>query len=319
MGARSIVSDILFFQKNLARKRRFESFITEYLHSNKTRYQGPLASQELMRDYKAFDALICGSDQIWNLDCTKGPVGPYFLDFASAGCKKIAYAPSLSHAKFEDRYFTPAMRRQISGYLNSFDAISVRELNTAQTFQTLTNKPIVEAVDPTLLLTAQDYRSIEETRLPHSLQRDSFVFAYTLWQNPEMNQYVSQLARENNLTIVYSSRKPIHYGVRSINCFGMSPNMFLALIDNAKYVISNSFHATVFSILFEKRFLTYGKDQSTSRMSNLLSKLDLLNHLVDEHYHGDTIPPSSDYKQVKISLSKLSSRSKKFLKTALSN
>ena len=317
-GIRSIISDIIFFPRNLKRKIHFESFITTKLNLTKKRYEGSNAVSELRLDSNRFDTLICGSDQIWNLDCTHGPVGPFFLNFASKGCKRIAYAPSLSHSVFEKQYFSSDIKKKISGYLNLFDVISVRELNIAQSFQSLTEKPIVETIDPTLLLSAEDYRVLEEKQLPGVLKPNKYVFAYTLWQNPEMNTYVSKLAREQKLTILYSAHRKIHYDAPARNCFGMSPATFLALIDNAKYIVSNPFHATVFSILFNKQFITYSKDQSTSRMSNLLEKFDMLDHLVDEHYQGKALPKAIDYTLVNDRLNELSRYSKEFLLSALS-
>ena len=114
--------------------------------------------------------LVCGSDQIWNLDCTLGPVPPFFLSFASDGTKKIAYAPSLSHAKFEEKNFTLEDKKHVSEWLNRFDALSVRELSVAGQFQQLTNKHIVETLDPTLLLNLEDYRHIQAPQPPKKLE-----------------------------------------------------------------------------------------------------------------------------------------------------
>lgn len=317
-NAKVLLSDVVFFRRNLKRKRNFEEFQRRYLDLTANRYEEPGAEAALRRDAGDFDAVICGSDQIWNLDCTCGPVGPFFLDFAAPGCRRIAYAPSLNRMEFEPKYFDAAAQQRIGHLLDQFDAISVREANTAPVFQKLTAKPFSVVVDPTLLHADMDiYRKIESPSLPKGVEQGKFLFAYTLWQNKEMKQYTEDLARRKNLTIVYSAKIPIKYDVPSINCFGMSPSLFLTLIDKAEYVISNSFHATVFSILFEKRFITFGVKKSNSRMSDLLSKLGMEDHLVSEHYHESVDPQGADYPRVKEILADMRAGSERFLDAAL--
>ncbi|KFI49649.1 polysaccharide pyruvyl transferase family protein [Bifidobacterium biavatii] len=312
---RHLCSDILFFPRNIRRKHAFESFQRRHLNLTR-RYEGPNAEQELSRDSNEFDAVICGSDQIWNLDCTQGLDGCYFLRFAPDSVRKIAYAPSLSQAQFQPRFFDEKTRNELGRLLDRFHAISVREQSTVPVYQQLTDKPIQVAIDPTLLLDASVYRNIE-SKLPKPVCNAGFIFAYTLWPNKKMIDYVDRLAQKEGLTIVYSSKIPIRYRSRAINCYGMSPELFLALIDKARYVISNSFHATVFSVLFHKAFLTFGKDRSTSRMSDLLSRLEIEDHIVRDDYDGDMVPAGADYAAVDGLLDRMRQDSEQFLKNAL--
>lgn len=97
------ISNLVYYGKNKKRKESFENFASSHFQLTK-RYS--VRNQSRMRELsKEFDCVICGSDQIWNLDCTKGPVGPYFLDFGT-DFRKVAYAPSLAHASFNKKYFT---------------------------------------------------------------------------------------------------------------------------------------------------------------------------------------------------------------------
>lgn len=317
-GLKSVIADLLFLPGNLRRRDSFQSFWRSHFDMTERTYAGADAERQLAEDLKDYDALICGSDQIWNLDCTRGPVPPFFLSFASDESRKIAYAPSLSHAKFEDCNFTPEDQRNIKAWLNRFDSISVREISVAGQFQQLTDKNIVETLDPTLLLGLQEYRNIQASCLPKGLEEGKYIFAYTLWPNDDMIRYLDKLASDRDLTIVYYSRNPIHYKSRSINVWGIGPADFLTLIDKADCVVSNSFHATVFSILYGKPFLTFGTEKSSSRMQTLLAKLGLPEeHLLPVHFTGDVgIKPFASQLDV-AKLEELRVGSERFLKDAL--
>ncbi|MDW8486846.1 MULTISPECIES: polysaccharide pyruvyl transferase family protein [Bifidobacterium] len=317
-GIKSSVLDVLSLRGNLNRRASFQSFWRKYFNLTDRTYEGKDAEQYLASDLKDYDVLICGSDQIWNLDCTSGPVAPFFLSFAADTATRIAYAPSLSHSKFEEKNFTDEDKRKIAHWLHDFAAISVRELLPAQQFQALTEKPFVETLDPTLLLDVEDYREIQAQQLPKKLRSEKYVFAYTLWPDSEMVNYLDKLAHDRKLTIVYYSKKPIHYISHSVNVWGIGPAEFLALIDNADCVVSNSFHATVFSILYGKPFLTFGTGQNNSRMETLLGKLGMSkDHLLPDDFRGgiDIVPFSSRLDSSR--LSQLRECSEQFLNSAL--
>lgn len=318
IGLKSSVADLLFLFGNLRRRNSFQSFWRDYFDMTEHTYAGASAEQELSADLRNYDAFICGSDQIWNLDCTQGPVPPFFLSFAPDESKKIAYAPSLSHAKFEDRNFTADDQKHIGTWLSRFDSISVREISVADQFQQLTDKDIIETLDPTLLLDLREYRSIQAFHLFRGLEAGKYIFAYTLWPNDDMIRYLDSLASEHDLTIVYYSRNPIRYRSRSINVWGIGPADFLTLIDKANCVVSNSFHATVFSILYGKPFLTFGTEKSSSRMQTLLAKLGLAKeHLLPAHFTGDgNVTPFVSKLDIN-KLQTLRADSERFLKNAL--
>lgn len=316
-GLKSVVVDFLLLPMNIRRRNAFQTFWRDCFNLTDRTYRGNAAEEELQHDMQAYDALICGSDQIWNLDCTKGPDAPFFLSFAPDGSKRIAYAPSLAHAHFRPDHFTDNDRARISQWLNKFDALSVREASVAGQFQQLTNMRIEEVLDPTLLLDVQDYRDVQSPLLPSGIEGGKYIFAYTLWKNNKMNQYIDALAKKYNLTIVYYSGKKIHYASPSINIRGIGPREFLSLIDQAYCVVSNSFHATVFSILYGKPFVTFGTEKSSSRMYTLLEKLGLSReHLISSDSDIPAIEPfvpELDYAK----LQELRKGSEEYLRNAL--
>lgn len=286
---KTLASDVMFLLRNLKRRQSFQAFWKTHLNLTRRTYQGKNAYAALSNDLGCFDAVICGSDQIWNLDCTRGPLPPFFLACVPDNVRKISYAPSLSHPRFDEKNFTTTDKRNIAQWLDRFDAISVRELSVAQQFQQLTSKNMIETLDPTLLLNINDYRNIQSPRLPNGLRKGRYIFAYTLWPNADMNHYIDAFAQKHGLTIVYYSKRKHPYSSPSINAWGIGPEDFLALIDGAHSVISNSFHATVFSIFYNTPFITFGTEKSSSRMKTLLSNLDLpQQHLLPTNFKGDT-------------------------------
>lgn len=318
-NVKNLISDIVFLPRNLRRKSNFLGFQSEYLNLTDHRYEGKTAETDLRRDSSRFDAIICGSDQIWNLDATDGIVGPFFLNFADKRVRKIAYAPSIGHEHFQESRFTDTDKRRLSQLLNEFHAISVREASTAPIFQQLTNVPISITLDPTLLLNVDRYNSIESENLPSGLEQGNYIFAYTLWQNEALRRYVERLAVEKHLIVVYCSKIPLHFHVNSMNLYGMSPRLFLALIHQAKYVVSNSFHATVFSLVFHKPFITFTKIKSVSRMRDLLNELELSDHLVSDGYSGNQQPSGANYQKVDIIFQQMRKKSEQFLNGALAS
>ena len=305
----TMVDNLLGLRGNIKRKDAFERFIGERLNLTSSSYN--FRDEERMTELAdEFDCFICGSDQIWNLDCTRGPVGPYFLSFA--GCKRrIAYAPSLAHTSFSPKNFTEADRRYIGEQLDKFTAVSVREASTVSLFQPLTNKTIDVCLDPTLLVNVEEYRTIA-VRAP---VEGSFVFAYMLEENPVVMKQAERVARLLGVRLVYVSPRNRRLGVPSTNLYGIGPSEFLDLIARAACVVTNSFHATVFSLLMETPFQTVTTGASGSRMCDLLSSLGEEGHLIERPV--DDLPATASPMSFMPKLEELRAHSLAFLDRAL--
>lgn len=271
---RELAASLVFLRKNLRRRDSFERFIRENLPCT-SRY-GAMDEKKMEELSGEFDCFVCGSDQIWNLDCTRGPVGPYFLSFAGAA-RRVAYAPSLSHTSFKEENFGPRQREMVADWLARFDAVSVREAATVPLFQPYVAKGMRVCLDPTLLLDADVYDSI--VRLVPSAEGTLFV--YMLEKNEEMVSWASSVAREMNVEISYVSRRKLDFGVPAKNYYGVGPAEFLGLLRGAAAVVTNSFHATVFSLLFDVPFQTFATERSGSRMRGLLESLGASDCLTD--------------------------------------
>ncbi len=303
-----LFADIYFLPKTLKRKRNFEEFQKSYLKLTDKKYYDNDDMSELN---SRFDAFICGSDQIWNTGCTKYIIEPYFLSFVSDERLKISYAPSI--AQIHDDV-SEQEKNKLRELVNRLDYISVREKSTIPYISQITDKPVTDVLDPTLLLEQSDYNKI----LPDSSKavKEKYIFFYTLQKNPEMTDYCRKLSEEKNLKVLYISKVNIKSFGNSENIYGCSPQEFLYYIKNAEYIVTNSFHATVFSVVFEKKFMSFGTKKSFVRMLDLLNGLGLEKRLYSEKKAED-IDEEIDYKQVKKNKCRLTEHSEEFLNNSL--
>lgn len=298
---KAFIADILFFNQNKKRKENFEIFAKKYFNLTQKRYYNYKDMKELN---DKFDIFICGSDQIWNLDCTQGVEPAYFLKFASKDKLKIAYAPSLSHIKFSRNY-----NEDLKEAIKDLDYISIREESTLPLIQPLTEKKVSVVLDPTLLLDQKDYELI----ISREKQKSEYVFVYMLEYNDELIKYCNEFGNKRRIKIIYITNSKFS-GIKGENAFGIGPDKFLKYIKEAKYIITNSFHATVFSIIFNKKFVTFTTKRSSSRMVDLLDELGISERIYNEKFNIDK---DIDYDKVQEKLIDMRKSSLEYLSKAL--
>ena len=239
--------------------------------------------EQLKKLNRKMDAFVCGSDQIWNFDCTNGIDKAYFLTFADDSKKKIAYAPSFGQASFEIDEM-----KKIRQYLKDFDLISVREKSMKGRLEEEIGKPVKCVVDPTLLLGREYYDKLCEGQQK---------------KNKMDIIYISNISKKGQLVLK-----------KYTNAYGATPGEFLGYIKNAECVITNSFHATVFSILYQKKFCTYKTKYSFPRMLDLLENLGLSSRIFDENFRMES---SIDYQAVQARLYHMREESVAYLQDAI--
>ena len=257
-----------------------------------------------------YDAFICGSDQIWNLKCTHGINDAYFLRFAQKDKIKIAYAPSAG-AYCADSTVSEELKQA----LMTFTKVSVRENRLKTELKKLYPYEIEVVLDPTLLLSADDYYKIQRNEKEF---QNKYIFVYILSgvrYNKKLIKCAEQLSKDTGLQIVYVSDNNNGHIKGAKNCSGCGPGDFLKYINQATYVITNSFHATVFSVLFHKDFFSFPRNGSNSRIFDLLKMLQLEKRYVEEenlscervnYEHADRILKKERQKSIKFLLDALS-------------
>ena len=216
-----------------------------------------------------YDCLIAGSDQVWNFDWFNPA---FFLDLPACHARRLAYAASAGRVMFcEDE--TAYLRRT----LPRFDAVSVREKDLADVLnEMLETDRIVQTVDPTLLLSADEWGALASPRLLGK----KYLFCYYLHNDSSLSDLARKAARKYRLKIATIPFPGIEYNQEDIR-FGTyrfdaaSPADFLSLIRHAEYILTDSFHATVFSLLFGKRFVAFPREDANQMGGRLKTLTEL--------------------------------------------
>lgn len=292
--------------KTWGRKSAFDAFDKKYLHLTKDTYK---TYDELKKANVTADVFIAGSDQIWNPEYENGKDLGYYLNFGNTNAKRISYA-----ASFGVSCITEQQAKFVKEQLRKFSHISVREatgvdiLNRIGIHSTL-------CVDPVFLLNKDEWVA----NLNLKIKSGDYIMVYDFnHDNPQIETFVQKLSEKTGLKVVAvndSSNTP--YADIQVNNSG--PREFLEYIYNADYVVATSFHATAFSLIFNKKFMTYplGALSNSSRMENLLDLVELRNR-----YNGDNINMIlSDVNWLKINktLADYSIKSKEYLFHAIND
>lgn len=268
-----MVKELVNVPFRLIRKRKFEDFISAKLKIY------PIEDEKKLAEINdTFDMFITGSDQVWNPYLTDYD-DAYFLDFVSSSEKKVSYAASIGIKCFSDDD-----QLRVSEMLQSFVKISVREQSAKDLLQNIVDIPIRVVVDPTLLVERTVYKDWIK-----SDSKSKYIFVYSLNSEVNLMKSVFELAEKENLKIFYICNELYdmkkHINRRIHHVLNPSPERFISLLANAEYIATNSFHGTVFSILFHKQFLCetdYGKGKN-GRITDLLSACGLSERIIGDY------------------------------------
>ena len=259
-----------YFQYLHALNRKYDLF-EKFLHDDLllTREYATLHDLELA-DLK-YDCFISGGDQIWNTS----PIDfdwSYYLPFAKSG-KKISYAVSMGpHAELQ--VFN---QKKIKQYLSSYTHISVREKGTYDLVSSLVAIPVEISLDPVFLLTREDWRGKFNKQ---RLLEDEYILVYSPGYKPEVYEIAEKVSKEINVKIVTTLYTPQMAQYRNLKkVLAVGPWEFLNLLDHAKFIVSGSFHATAFSVLFNKPFYAVRGSQD-NRMKTFLENANLLDRSI---------------------------------------
>ena len=267
---------------------------------------------ELKELNNSFDSFICGSDQIWS------PLTfdeKYFLDFADNN-KLISYAPSFGFNKIESQIIS----RKMKELLLRFKYLSVRESTGKKIINNLTGLNAKIVLDPTLLLDKNEWEYFENKDILNEI-KNKYILCYFLGKSNKYCKAIKKFANQNNLKIinipVYRMKKLNKYNINNIG-----PSEFISLLKNAEYVFTDSFHGTIFSINFNKKFYTFkrfkdnDRKSENSRIINILEEFNLSNRLV---LNNRIIDNEIDYNSVNKILIDKRKDSINFLSNAIDN
>lgn len=287
--------------------RKFEHFINNVLPVTKefNRYE------DLCKANLRYDALIAGSDQIWNAVMMKNISPAYFLQFANEDAIRISYAASIGTDEIPAEY-----KMLFRRYLRSFDYISVREKRAQEEVEALTSLPVDLVVDPTFLLEKKDFDALREE--PKVSGKYIYVHNVHLSRVDEaLNSVVEEMSKRLNLPVVHNWNKKVFSNEAGHFTGGIGE--FLGLVSSAEYVVTNSFHCTVFAIIYQQNFITVPHYKHPDRMRNLLESLGIPEHLIGDRklVPKDLQQLSIDYKKVEEKKAAMGAHAREFLKKSL--
>ncbi len=261
------------------------------------------------------DAFIVGSDQVWRYRNDLESMYRYYLDFVDDEKVKIAYAASFGIDYWEaDEKVTQKIRTLV----NRFNAVSVREKSGVKICKNTFGITCTDVLDPTLLIDPMYFNELADKKSISNSKKGRLVYMI-LDDSVVKENYFKKVASKNNLKFT-----PIN-GKKLLSRKGLylfkSVNTWLSHIKNAEIVITDSFHCTVFSIIFRKKFVCLGnKHRGITRLQNLLNLLKLESRLIVDinDFHEELIKSAIDYRQVDGILLNEKIRSLDFLKKSLS-
>lgn len=282
------------------RKQSYDAFTKTYLPLTARRYT---SNEDLKQNPPEADVYFAGSDQIWNCLFPNGRDPAFYLDFAPGNRIRASYAASFAAEDVLD-----AWKENVKQWVSAMNFVSVREKSGVDILHRLGFPGAVQVVDPVFLLNKKVWSSLEQ----RAANTEPYVLLYDFDGNPEMVRFARSMAKGKGWKLY--TVLPCKQCDR---CFaGEGPLTFLSLIHHAEFVVSNSFHATAFSLIFQRQFVAFNRNQGiNTRMRDLLSSVNLQAHMVPD---ASLLPSEIDYSVVTQKLDSFVEESKRFICNVIS-
>lgn len=244
---------------NLRKCLNMRRFVLKNLPLSKKRYY---TKASLKKHNQNYDLAICGSDQIWRIDSLKGFNSAFFLDFINnTSCRKMSYAASFSDTDSLNHH-----QPSIHKLLKSFDKILVRDSNSLRLVEKECSFPAVKVVDPTFLINYDNLVVLPKLRKEYLLIYNQQGFT------PIEEDFIKNIAKNNNLIIV--SVGQINK-IANMNVVEADPKEWLGYFKLANYIVTNTYHGTIFSIIFKRQFTVVLNGNKSNKTGDLLKDYNL--------------------------------------------
>ena len=257
-----------YYRSFKKRNNRFIDFANNCQHLTERKYKSIDDFKNYCREY---DILITGSDQVFN---PKRDSQIYYLGFNVPNCLKIAYAPSIglsSLSKEEESMITP--------WIREFDALSCREDDGAKILSEIKGTNVDVVCDPVCLLSKEQWNE-----LAIHPKNKNYIFVYDLNGGEQLFRLAHKLSEQTHLPIVYSTLKAIHLYAKGCETHhDLGPKEWLGYVSDASYVVTDSFHGTMLSLILGTPVINKIAVKSTSsRITSIITKLGLQPQLIED-------------------------------------
>lgn len=320
--ARTLCENSKFWSRNVFLKLIYYILQTpNYLYSyNKfKKYRKQLLKQTEI-EYSSFEELCerppmadvycSGSDQIWGKIGTDEVDKAYFLEFVPKGARCISYAASIGKAAISNE-----TKLALKTYLTKYESIFVREKTAVEIIKKEGIDNVKLVLDPTLLLENNEWEKLIKSKPKFK----KYILLYQLHDNPRFVEYAKSFSKQTGIELVRicPSVQSLFRGGKGV--FLPTPQEFLSLFKNAEYVITDSFHGTVFSLLFNRKFIDVLPSETGTRIINILELTKLEDRILKDYNDFSYIGKDVDFTEANAILNDERKKSIELLKNALMN
>lgn len=304
-------------KKSALRNQKFDVFYKEHFKLSAV-YTSKQALGKKCSDI--YDAVLVGSDQLW----LPGNIAAdyYTLSFVPDNINSIAYATSFGQSELPKD-----SEKKAAYFLKKIKHIGVREESGQKLVKKLTMRNVPVVCDPTMLFTGKEWMQIQEEE---PIVKGEYILCYFLGNNPPHREFAKRLKDETGCKIIALTHLDEFVksdeGYADETPYDVDPADFLNLIRNATYVCTDSFHCSVFSILYKKSFFTFRrysrntKQSTNSRLDTLFGMTGITGRLLTgEESVSDCLNINTDFESVHKELEDIRQKSYEYLKFALQN
>ena len=282
----------------------FSDFHKKYIPVSSELYYSSEVSSTF--DVTKYSIYIIGSDQLWSPYLYNNQ-RPYFLDWADFP-NRNSYATSFGTTHFSSDYTSLLVNK-----LSQFDNISCREKTNCNTLSEKLGQEVTHVLDPTLLLQADDWNKIA---ISSDLGKP-YILAYILGEKDSIIQFAERLGREKDLPVYYILTRPKYLDIKNV-LNDVGPAEFLGLVRDAAYIVTDSFHGSLFSINYQRNFYAFSKRDGLVNQNDNIRIVEFLTQLGLQARFQDVESakclPDIDYKRVNFSIEQLRNMSYSYLK-----
>lgn len=299
---------LILLQSSFSRNARvFDCFRYKWLHLSKKKYLGDLSIEQ---DPPIADIYCTGSDQVWNSEIQEGIPGPFLLNFAPDKSKKIAFSASFGLESIEARY-----RSEYKKLLSRYDHISVRE-NSAITLLSSFGIKSSFVLDPTLVAGRELWDKVASPRLI----KEDYILIYQMGSDRRLSNYAKEYAKYHRKKLIRICNDYFKVLLSGTPILFPTPENMLSLFKYSGCTITNSFHATAFSLIYERQLIEVFPDKFSTRVASILDLVGITDEVLLKDYSDYTIGDKMlDYDSINNILETKRKESVKFLKEALND